>query len=75
MNFESEQIEDLRAKVAERIQHDTDSDDERKSKFKIATDVNGKNYDIMEFKENMVIAVHSGINVDGFGALVIPEQS
>lgn len=75
VNFESEQIEDLRAKVAERIQHDTDSDDERKSKFKIATDVNGKNYDIMEFKENMVIAVHSGINVDGFGALVIPEQS
>ena len=75
VNFESDQIEDLRTMVTERIQSDTDSDDERKSKFKIATDVNGKNYDIMEFKENMVIAVHSGINVDGFGALVIPEQS
>jgi DegV family protein with EDD domain len=75
VSFESEHIEDLRTRVTERIPDETDSDEERKSKFKLATGSNGEKYDIMEFKENMVIAVHSGVGVDGFGALVIPEQS
>ncbi len=73
VNFESKQIEDLRTRATEQVQSETDSDEERKSKFKLATDANDKKYDIMEFKENMVLAVHSGVNVDGFGALVIPE--
>jgi DegV family protein with EDD domain len=75
VSFESEHIEDLRTRVTELIQNKNDSKDEKKAKFKIATKTNGQPYEIINYKENMVVAVHSGVEVDGFGALVIPEQS
>lgn len=75
VSFESDQIDNLRIKVMERVQNENDTENERNNKFKLATDTQGRPYEILDCKENMVIAVHSGVGVDGFGALVIPEQS
>jgi DegV family protein with EDD domain len=45
--------------------------DDIDDRFVIATDKNGKEYDIMRCRENMVTAAHSGLGVFGLGALII----
>jgi hypothetical protein len=75
VHFESSQIGNLRSKVMELVQDEADSDEEKMGKIKIATDKNGQRYKTIDYIESRVTATHSGIEVDGLGALVIPEQS
>ncbi|MCX6728228.1 MAG: DegV family EDD domain-containing protein [Candidatus Saccharibacteria bacterium] len=74
VHFESDQIVDLRAKAMKRVQQETDSDEVKSGKFRLATNTSGQQLEILDFIEHRTTAAHSGIGVDGFGALVIPEQ-
>ena len=50
-------------------------DEAKIAKFKLATGPDGQAYEITNYKENLVLATHSGFEVNGFGALVIPDKS
>lgn len=74
VHFESEHIDDLRAVAMERVQSDNDDEETSKLKFKLAVDNNGDKYQPVEGVESFVTAAHTGAGVDGFGALVIPDE-
>ena len=57
VHFESDQLDNLREEI--------------KDRFVIATDKDGNEYDVMECKENMVTAAHSGPDAVGLGALIV----
>ena len=59
VKFESDQIDYLREEI--------------KGRFVIATDKDGKEYDVLECEENMVTAAHSGPGVVGLGALIVEK--
>jgi fatty acid-binding protein DegV len=74
VHFESDEIVNLRARVMEQIQQESDTDAEKKVKFKLATNMSGQKLKILNYIENDTTATHSGEGVDGFGGLVITEQ-
>lgn len=74
IDFESKQIDVLRSKVMDLVQSEDDSDEEKTGKFKLATDPDGNVYEITNYIEGLVLATHSGLEVNGFGVLVKPEK-
>jgi hypothetical protein len=75
IDFESKQIDVLRSKVMELVQTEADTDKEKTGKIKLATGPHGQAYEITNYRESLVLATHSGFEVNGFGALVIPDKS
>jgi DegV family protein with EDD domain len=75
IEFESEKINVLRSKVMELVQSEDDSDKEKAVKFKLANGPDDQTYEITDYKESLVLATHSGFEVNGFGALVISEKT
>jgi DegV family protein with EDD domain len=71
VQFEPVKYQDLRSRVESMIQKEDDSEEGRKSKFKLELNENGEPYETLDCVENMVTAVHSGTGVDGLGVLVI----
>jgi|GEM_PF-958362 len=74
IEFESKQIDVLRSKVMGLVQQEADNEKEKEAKFKPATGVDGKPYDILRYKEGMVTATYSGLEVCGLGGLVTTEM-